>query len=63
MKKELTPIGAAYTLSDLKVWVEECSPDVILIPKAHLLTHIREFNHEYKDRWNTFNGVPILYVE
>lgn len=60
-----TPIGAASTLSDLKVWVEEIDPEIIAIPKDHYLTHIRQFNPwKYPDEaWNTFRGIPILYGE
>lgn len=60
------PIGAACTLSDLKVWVEEVNPEVIAIPKGHTLTHIREFNpwdYQKEDVWTRFKGIPIFYVE
>ena len=58
------PIGAASTLCDLKVWVEEVKPEVIGIPKGHLLTHIRQFNPWGSDEvWDSFRAIPILYGE
>ncbi len=60
-----TPIGAACTLSDLKVWVEEVNPDIIAIPKGHTLTCIRQFNpwQHPQETWSIFRGIPILYGE
>lgn len=59
------PIGAASTLSDLKVWVEEIRPEAIGIPQGHTLTYIRQFNPwKYPDEsWDTFRGIPIFYGE
>lgn len=61
-RKEI-PIGSVGTLSELKVWVDEIKPDVIVIPINHTLTHIREFNHNFKEKWTSFNGIPIEYSE
>ncbi|GEM_PF-7057724 len=56
-----TPIGAAQTLTDLRVWLENVKADEIYIPKNHPLRAIREFNPEYSETWKTFDGVKIIY--
>jgi len=61
MKTKQTPIGAASTLSDLKVWVEETRPDRIYIPENHPLRSIREFNPAQTYTWDFFMGIPIDY--
>lgn len=60
---KLIPIGAAYTLSDLKVWVEEKHPTIILIPEGHPLRSIREFNPGKEYSWKICMGIPIEYGE
>lgn len=61
MKKKETPIGAACTLSDLAIWVEEVKPEVIFITKEHPLRAIREFNPNKPYTWDSFRSIPITY--
>lgn len=60
MNKKI-PIGAAHTLSDLAIWVEEIKPEVIFIPKNHPLRAIKEFNPGQKYTWTHFRGINIEY--
>ena len=60
---KLIPIGAACTLSDLKAWVEEANPDVIVIPVGHTLRAIHEFNPGHTDTWTSFRTIPIEYED
>lgn len=56
------PIGAAHTLSDLAIWVEEVNPEIIVIPMGHPLRSIKEFNPNHKYTWKYFRGIKIKYL-